>query len=99
MALVIQAATRLMSSAYFGYHGTLTSNIPSIKKVGIRSGDSTVTYLADTEAGALAWAKALNKAGAKLSVIKVKLKKKPTNQVIQIPGDIPTTDIVDIINY
>jgi len=78
-----------------GYHGTLTSKVPSIKKNGLKSGDNTVVYLASTKDAALTWAKALHGEDAKVSVVKVLHDRDTKSPVIQIHTNVPPKDIVD----
>ena len=56
------------ASAKIGYHATLTSNVGKIKKEGMKSGDDTVIYLANTKEAALEWARALHGQDAEISV-------------------------------
>lgn len=79
-----------------GYHGTLASNVPSIKKHGLRS-DGLVTYLARTSEMALMWARAMHP-GKKLAVIEV-THDRPVSDVIQVKRSIGPEEIVSITNH
>lgn len=81
-----------------GYHGTPTSKVASIKRNGLKSGDSTVVYLASTKEGALTWARALHP-DKEISVLTVKHDKKTSGPVIQIHGDVAPEDIIAVENF
>lgn len=87
------------SERKLGYHGTLTSNVDKIKKEGLRSGDDTVVYLANTKDAALNWARALHGPNAKVSVLTIKHDRDTSGPVIQIHDDVPPADIVNIENF
>jgi hypothetical protein len=85
----------LYEATALGYHGTLASNVESIKKHGIRS-DGLVTYLARTPELALMWADAMYP-GKEHAVITVK-HDRPIKDVIQVHRSIRPDEIVEVKN-
>lgn len=86
-ALIERAALGL------GYHGTLASNVESIREHGLRS-DGLCIYLAKTPKQALMWAEAMHP-GKPLAIVTVR-HNRPLDDVIQVPRDIRPDEIVDI---